>query len=75
MPMPISNTDEYNKVVNVSWFTPDKSIDELTLVDILNHDRNLLTRNQVPLCVTVLPNVPTLLHRHPELPQSVLLFL
>jgi hypothetical protein len=32
MPMPISNLDEYDKVVNVSWFTPDKSRDELTWV-------------------------------------------
>jgi hypothetical protein len=32
MPMPISNLDEYDKVVNVSWFTPDKAREELTLV-------------------------------------------
>lgn len=32
MPMPISNLDEYNKVVNVSWFTPDKPPEELTFV-------------------------------------------
>jgi hypothetical protein len=32
MPMPISNLDEYDKVINVSWFTPDKSREELTLV-------------------------------------------
>jgi hypothetical protein len=30
MPMPISNLDEYDKVVNVSWFTPDKDREELT---------------------------------------------
>lgn len=30
MPMPISNMDEYDKVVNVSWFTPDKTREELT---------------------------------------------
>ena len=30
MPMPISNLDEYDKVVNVSWFTPDKPREELT---------------------------------------------
>ncbi|TVY44335.1 Exocyst complex component [Lachnellula occidentalis] len=35
MPMPISNTDEYNKVVNVSWFTPDKTIEELTFPCVL----------------------------------------
>lgn len=32
MPMPISNLDEYDKVVNVSWFTPDKPRDELSYV-------------------------------------------
>ncbi|MCJ1258467.1 hypothetical protein MMC24_006300 [Lignoscripta atroalba] len=28
MPMPINNLDEYDKVVNVSWYTPDKDRDE-----------------------------------------------
>jgi hypothetical protein len=32
MPMPIGNLDEYDKVVNVSWFTPDKPREELTYV-------------------------------------------
>jgi len=32
MPMPISNLDEYDKVVNVSWFTPDKPREELVYV-------------------------------------------
>lgn len=32
MPMPISNLDEYDKVVNVSWFTPDKPREELLWV-------------------------------------------
>ena len=32
MPMPISNLDEYDKVVNVSWFTPDIPRDELSYV-------------------------------------------
>ncbi|POS85656.1 exocyst complex subunit Sec15-like protein, partial [Erysiphe pulchra] len=30
MPMPVSNIDEYDKVVNVSWFKPDKPREELT---------------------------------------------
>ena len=34
MPMPISNLDEYDKVVNVSWFTPDKARGELTYVHL-----------------------------------------
>ena len=29
MPMPINNLDEYDKVVNVSWYTPDKPREEL----------------------------------------------
>lgn len=29
MPMAISKLDEYDKVVNVSWYTPDKSREEL----------------------------------------------
>jgi len=29
MPMPINNLDEYEKVVNVSWYTPDKTTNEL----------------------------------------------
>lgn len=32
MPMPINSLDEYNKVVNVSWYTPDKDPEELTYV-------------------------------------------
>ena len=32
MPMPIGNLDEYEKVVNVSWFTPDKQREELTYI-------------------------------------------
>ena len=32
MPMPIGNLDEYDKVVNVSWFTPEKPREELTYI-------------------------------------------
>lgn len=32
MPMPIDNMDEYDKVVNVSWFTPEKPREELVSV-------------------------------------------
>ncbi|KAH6684202.1 exocyst complex subunit Sec15-like-domain-containing protein [Halenospora varia] len=35
MPMPISNMDEYDKVVNVSWFTPEKPREELTFPCVL----------------------------------------
>lgn len=30
MPMPIATLDEYEKVINVSWYTPEKTTAELT---------------------------------------------
>ncbi|RVX69523.1 hypothetical protein B0A52_06587 [Exophiala mesophila] len=30
MPMPIQNAEEFEKVVNVSWYTPDRPIQEMT---------------------------------------------
>lgn len=35
MPMAINSAEEYEKVVNVSWFTHDKSIEELTFPCVL----------------------------------------
>jgi hypothetical protein len=32
MPMPINSLDEYDKVVNVSWYTPEKERSELEYV-------------------------------------------
>lgn len=32
MPMAINTMEEYEKVVNVSWFTHEKPMEELTLV-------------------------------------------
>jgi hypothetical protein len=30
MPMPINSTEEYEKVVTVSWYSPEKTKEELT---------------------------------------------
>ena len=35
MPMPINNLDEYDKVVNVSWYTPEKPREELRFPCVL----------------------------------------
>jgi len=35
MPMAINTKEEYEKVVNVSWYSPDKSTDELTFPCVL----------------------------------------
>lgn len=34
MPMAIENLDEYDKVINVSWYTPETPRDQLTLVTL-----------------------------------------
>jgi hypothetical protein len=30
MPMPINSDEDYNRVLSVSWYTPEKSREELT---------------------------------------------
>lgn len=75
MPMPIGNLDEYDKVVNVSWFTPDKPREELTYVCVYELLNGPLMYFQIPMCIAVLANVPSLLHRHKEFPKSVLFLL
>jgi hypothetical protein len=30
MPMPIQNLEEFDKVINVSWYTPEKPREEQT---------------------------------------------
>lgn len=44
--MPIGNLDEYDKVVNVSWFAPEKPREELTYVymhDVAEFDTDYIT--------------------------------
>ena len=33
MPMPINNPDEYDKVINVSWYTPEKDREQQKYVN------------------------------------------
>ncbi|KAL8760166.1 MAG: hypothetical protein Q9184_003409 [Pyrenodesmia sp. 2 TL-2023] len=40
MPMPIHKADEYDKVVNVSWYTPDKARNELQYSDNIRNFLN-----------------------------------
>lgn len=75
MPMAISQMEEYDKVVNVSWYTPEIAREELTSVTRLFPYGLMLTVIQLPLRFTIFPNVPIMLHRHPELSQPILLFL
>ena len=74
MPMPINNLEEYDKVVNVSWYTPDKIREELKY-DIPEESRPKLIVRQVPLRTPFLSDVPSMLYRYPELPEPVLLLL
>ena len=38
MPMPINNIDQYDKVVNVSWYMPEKPREEIRFVIFLSSD-------------------------------------
>lgn len=45
MPMTLNSIEEYDKVVTVSWYTPEKERDELTyaLISSANHSGKLTT--------------------------------
>jgi hypothetical protein len=42
MPMPINNPDEYDKVINVSWYTPDKDREQQKYVYALEIRKNVI---------------------------------
>lgn len=67
--MPINNPDEYDKVINVSWYTPDKDREQQKYVYAFEIRKNvtLIKFFQLPLCSSFFTDVPALLHRHPEL--------
>jgi len=51
MPMPISNLDEYDKVINVSWFS-----------EVYQNQVQVANDNQIPMCSAFLSDVSSLLH-------------
>ena len=57
MPMPINTPDEYDKVVNVSWYTPDKSRDQLTFPCVLPFSQ------MYPLCCIDIRNFLNQIYR------------
>ena len=66
MPMPIQTLEEFDKVLNVSWYTPEKPREEQTYVDIPGPplfwliDTNLLF--QVSMCLAIFSDVSLMLH-------------
>lgn len=40
--MPINNPDEYDKVINVSWYTPEKDREQQKYVYAFGGGRNLM---------------------------------
>lgn len=67
MPMPINNPDEYDKVINVSWYTPEQAP---KYVNALTSAEASLTFRKLPLCFAFLSDVSVVLHRHPKLFES-----
>src|SRR5271154_79684 len=50
MPMPIQTPEEFDKVVNVSWYTPDRSRDQITFPTVLPFSQ------MYPLCCVDIRN-------------------
>ena len=50
MPMPINNLNEYDKVVGVSWYTPDKGREDLKYVSFYLQGYRMLIFRSFP-CV------------------------
>ena len=72
MPMPINNLDEYDKVVNVSWYKPEKEREDLVYVVTFpaNYSTEVI---KISLCTSLFADVSTLLHRYSRFPQPILL--
>ena len=72
--MPINNQDEYDRVVNVSWYSPRKSREDLRYA---SEELNLLpfaiNTLKVSLCFTFLANVSVVLHRYSKFLKPILL--
>lgn len=77
MPMPIQTLEEYDKVLNVSWYSPEKPGDEQVYYAsecAWQRTVNKLTSTQLPLHPALLKDVPLVLHRHTKFPEPILLF-
>jgi hypothetical protein len=62
--MPIDTIEEYNKVLDVSWYNPEKDPNEQKWV--AQSVYKLITDPlQIPLCPAILTNVSSLLHWYP----------
>lgn len=57
MPMPINTPDEYEKVINVSWYTPEKPEEELTFPCVLPFSQ------MYPLCCIDIRNFLNQIYR------------
>ena len=59
MPMQTQNLDEYDKVINVSWYTPEQAP---KYVNVSTSAETYLTFWKLPLCFAFLADVPIMLH-------------
>lgn len=76
--MPIQTLEEYDKVLNVSWYAPEASREEQEYVYIeIVHDFQFPDQPpnnfpQVPMYLALLQDVSPVLYRYSELLESVL---
>ena len=62
MPMPIDNAEQFDKVISVSWYTPEKPREELKYASEGSLVRLATDLIQLSTCPTVFSNVSPLLH-------------
>lgn len=72
MPMAINSVAEFEKVLNISWYTHDQPIAQLSYVLFILRLIELTKFHKVPLRPPFLANVPALLHRYSEFLEPVL---
>jgi len=62
MPMPINNIEEYDKITEVVWYTPEKGRNEITSVPLLNETKYTDLYVQIPSRLPIFADVPHVLH-------------
>lgn len=65
MPMAINSMEEYEKVINVTWYTPEYQLEDVTYVSNLAYRIKSTNAFQYSMRASIFTDVPPLLHQYP----------
>lgn len=71
--MPIQNEEEFEKVVNVSWYKPEQPVTQMKYV-FLGPTKDITLTFQISLRIALLANVSAVLYRHSQFPKPNIFF-